>query len=236
MANTLAGTLITRALDNAARLGTTTTRNGTALTDFGIDVLNRTMMRMSRKHDFRECRKTFQASTTANVKNYALPTNYKTIHDLRLIDGSSSRKLEHAQTQHFDEMVAYPENETTSRPGWYIPYGHSFDLFPIPDTSYTMYMKCAVWPTTVTATTEYVTYDSDKDDLLVCGMTYELFRLMQMHEDAAVWLADFRVELRSAIDLDGKYPDWNPVSRGFGFTQQRYVGDPWLDPFVWSNM
>lgn len=236
MANTLASTLITRALDNVSRLGTTTTKNGTTLSNFGIDVLNRTQTRMSRKHDFREHRKIYSGSTTTSVKNYALPSAWKTIYDLRLIDGSQSRKLEHAQGQHFDEMVAYPENLSTGHPIWYVPYGNAMDLYPIPDASYVMYMKCTIWPTTIVATTDSISYDSDKDDLLVYGMTEALFQLLQMHEDSAVYNAQFQTALKDAINVDGKYPDWNPVGRGFGFTQSRYVGDPWKDPFVWSNV
>ena len=236
MSNTIASTLITRALDNVSRLGTTTTKSGTTLSNFGIDVLNRTMTKMSREHDFREHRKIYSASTADGTKNYALPTGWKTIYDLRLIDGSSSRKLEHAQGQHFDEMVAYPENQSEGRPCWYVPYGNTMDLYPIPDAAYVMYIKCTIWPTTITATTDSVSYDSDKDDLLVYGMTEELFGLLQMHEDAAVYNGKFRVSLKEAIDIDGKYPDWNPVGRGFGYTQSRYVGDPWLDPFQWSNL
>lgn len=235
MSNTLASTLISRALDNVSRLGTTTTKSGTTLTNFGIDVLNRTMNRMSRKHDFREHRKIYSASTTINVKNYALPTSWKTIYDLRLIDGTSSRKLEHLQGQSFDEQVTYPEAQSTGRPNWYVPYGNSFDLYPIPVASYVMYIKCTIWPTKITATTETVTYDDDKDDLLVYGMTEELFQLLQMYEDSAVWSSKFGTALGEAIDVDGKYPDWNPVGQGFGFSQHRYVGDPWIDPFCRRN-
>lgn len=236
MANTLASTLITRALDNASRLGTTTTKSGTTLSNFGIDVLNRTQNRMSRKHDFREHRKIYSASTTASTKNYAFPTGYKTIYDLRLIDGTSSRKLEHAQGQQFDGMVAYPESQSEGRPGWYVPYGNTFDLFPIPDAAYVMYIKCTIWPTVITATTDSVSYEPDKDDLLVFGMTEELFQLLQMHEDSAVWNAKFQLGLKDAINLDSKYPDWNPVGMGFGYSQNRYVGDPWLDPFCKGNL
>jgi hypothetical protein len=217
MANTLASTLINRALDNASRLGTTTTKSGTTLTNFGIDVLNRTMNKLSRKHDFRECRKIYSSATASSTRSYALPTGYKTIYDLRLIDGTSSRKLQQVQSQHFDDVIPYPESQSEGRPTWYIVYGHTFDVFPIPDAAYVMYMKCTIWPTTITATTDSVIYDSDKDDLLVYGMTEELFGLLQMHEDSAVYNAKFQVALKEAIDVDGKYPDWNPVARGFGF-------------------
>ena len=235
MANTAASTLISRALDNASRLGTTTTKSGATLSAFGIDVLNRAMNRLSRKHDFRECRKIYTTSTVDGTKSYAFPTGYKTIYDLRLIDGTSSRKLEHAQGQQFDQMVAYPEGQSEGRPVWYVPYGNAFDLYPIPDTAYVMYIKCTIWPTIVTATTDLVTYAPDKDDLLVYNMTEELYQLLQMHEDSAIWNAKFQVSLREAIDVDGKYPDWNPVAIGFGYTQSRYVGDPWKDPFVIQN-
>jgi hypothetical protein len=228
MANTIASVLIARALDNASRLGTTTTKSGTTLSDFGIDVLNRTMNKMSRKHDFREHRKIYSASTVDGTKNYALPTGYKTIYDLRLIDGSQSRKLEHAQGQSYDENAPYPENNSEGHPIFYIPYGNTFDLQPIPDAAYVMYIKCTIWPTTITATTDSVGYDSDKDDLLVYGMTEELFGLLQMHEDSAVWNAKFKLALDDAIDVDGKYPDWNPVARGFSTDTVRNINDPWM--------
>lgn len=236
MANSLASTLINRALDNVSRLGTTTTKSGTTLSNFGIDVLNRTQNHMSRKHDFREHRKIYSASTVDGTKNYALPTGWKTIYDLRLIDGTSSRKLEHSQGQSFDSLIAYPEGQSEGRPGWYIPYGNTFDLYPIPDAAYVMYIKCTIWPTVITATTDSWSYESDKDDLAVYKMTEEFFSLLQMHEDASVWGAKFKLALKDAIDVDGKYPDWNPVAMGFGYTQSRYVGDPWLDPFIQRNI
>jgi hypothetical protein len=236
MANSLASALIARALDNASRLGTTTTKSGTTLSNFGIDVLNRVMSKISRKHDFRECRKIYTAITSVGVKSYPLPSGYKTIYDLRLIDGMSSRKLEHSQGQHFDEMIPYPEVQSTGRPCVYIPYGNNFDLYPIPDSIFSMYLKCTIWPTKITALTDTVIFDDDKDDLLVYGITEELFNLLQMHEDAGVYNAKFQVNLRDAIDLDGKYPDWNPVGRGFSSTPNKYVGDYWLDPFVSRNI
>lgn len=235
MSNTTASTLINRALDNASRLSTTTTKAGTTLSNFGIDVLNRTMTRMARKHDFRELKKIYSTSTIHATRTYAFPAQYKTIYDFRVIDGSSSVKLELAQGQYFDEMVPYPEAQTEGRPRWYVPYGNNFDLYPIPDAVYTVYLKCTIWPTIITATTDSVVFDSDKDDLLVYGMTEELFQLLQMHEDAAVYGAKFKIAFKDAIDVDGKYPDWNPVGRGFDYTKDRYVGDPWKDPLQWSN-
>jgi|WetSurMetagenome_2_1015567.scaffolds.fasta_scaffold596150_1 hypothetical protein len=235
MANTAASTLINLALDNASRLGTTTTKNGTPLSTFGITVLNRTMYRISRKHNFRECKKTYSAATIDGTKSYTFPPTYKTIHDIRLIDGSSSLKLVHLQSQYFDDVVAYPENHTEGRPGWYIPYGDNFDLYPIPDAVYTMYTRCTIWPIVITASTDLVTYKPDKDDLLVYGMTEELFQLLQLHEDAAVYNGKFRVALREAIDLDSNYPDWSPVGQGFEHSRDRYIGDPWKDPMRRSS-
>lgn len=237
MAVTLASTLINRALDNVSRLASTTTKNGTTLSDFGIGALNRVMQRMSRRHDFREHRKTYSTSTVDGQRTYALPTNYKTIYDLRVIDGSSSYKLEHSHGQYHDEKAPYPEGDSEGVPLFYMPYGNEMELYPIPDAIYLMYMRCTIWPATITAISDFVTYDSDKDDLLVAGMTEELFRLLQMHEDAGVWKMKFDEELRRAVDLDSKYPDWNPVGRGFSSSSQsRYIGGtPWNDPFVMED-
>jgi hypothetical protein len=170
---------------------------------------------MARKHNFRELKKSYTASTSNGTKTYAFPALYKTIHDLCLRDGTASVKLEHVQEQQFDQAQPYPESGTSRKPLCYIPRGNSFDLWPIPDGSYVMQLRCVIWPTIITATTDSVIFDSDKDDLLVYGMTEELFSLLQMHEDAAVYGAKFKVALKEAILQDGSWPDWNTVGRGF---------------------
>jgi len=192
---------------------------------------------MSRKHDFKELQKRYTSATVANQKVYSFPAAYKIIIEMRLIDGFSSRKLKRLLPQYFASVIPYPENHTTGLPAWYIPWGHYFDLFKIPDDAYQLQLKTVDWPTVITASTGITTYDSNKDDIIVNGMTAEGFDYLQMYEDGALWRVKFKSELKEAIDLDESAPDYEPVGRGFEASGSGiYVGEYWNEPFTWRSM
>ena len=187
MPNTTASTLITRALDNINRASNGTTRSGSTMSTLMIDYLNRAMNRMSRKHDFREMHKTYSASTVASQKSYSFPDNYKVIKDLRVIDWLSSRRLHMMHQRTFDEYHPYPEINTTNRPEVYTPFGNAFDLYPIPNAVYTMYIRTIQWPTVISSTSSAIDYFPDKDDIIVSCMTSDGFKHLQMFEDGVLW-------------------------------------------------
>lgn len=236
MANTAASTIITRTLDNLNRASAGTTRSGSTMETQSIAWLNRIMYRISRQHDFPELLKKYSSATVDGTKNYSFPTNYKTIFDLTVIDGYSSVKLALVLPEHFDKRIPYPEQYTERLPRWYVPYGDSFDLYPIPDDAYTLYCRCVLWPTIITATSDLVSFTPDKDDILVAGMTKEGFAYLQMYEDAAYWTKEYATLLQEAIALDRKLPDWYPVAQGFdsGYSTT-FIGEYWNDPFIRSG-
>lgn len=227
MANTAASVLITRAVDNVSRLSTATARSGATLSNKSIDYLNDTMVRMARKHDFREMDKRYTAATIADQKTYTLPTSYKDVLTIVLRDGNNSRKLTYVSPRLFNMRIPYPENETTGLPTWYIQYGDEFDLFKIPDAAYTMYMRTLQWPTKITATTDLIDYKTDKDELIVAGMTAKLFDHLQMYEDGALWEAKFIAQRDEAILVDEHLPDYDPVGIGFTADVSTLPGDYW---------
>lgn len=232
----LASTLITRAMDNSGRSSLGTARSGATLENKNIHWLNDVMRRMSRRHDFREMRKQYSAATIASQKTYSFPTNYKTLRDFRLIDGFNSIKLIMLIPERFDKRVPYPENHSTGRPHWYIPYGKNFDLFKIPDAAYTIYMKTTQWPLSITTIGDTIDYDEDKDDIIVAGMTSENFNYMQMYEDGIAWNNTFEDRLRRAILRDEESPDWGPMGRGFDSQRDdMYWTEYWNDPMIRGN-
>ena len=236
MANSAASTLITRTLDNLSRASTGTTRSGDTLSNLAIDWLNRTMLRMSRKYDFREMYKKYSSATVDGQKSYAFPTNWKIIIDMTVIDGFSSKKLELVLPQYFDKVIPYPEQFTERCPTWYAPYGNNFDLYSIPDTAYTMYCRSVQWPTIITSIATLIDYEPNKDDIIVAGMTAEGFRHLQAFEDAAFYDKEFKERLAEAIDLEERLPDWDPVGRGFNSSYGKIpVGEYYNDPFIWRN-
>jgi hypothetical protein len=133
----------------------------------------------------------------------------------------------------FDEGMPYPENETIRIPQWYVPYGNSFDLFPIPDAAYVMPIRYIKRPATISSTATLIDFEPNKDDVVVAGMTSALFNHLQDFEDGAVWEAMFKTQLKEAILEDLDNMDWDPVGRGFssGYNEA-YIGEFWNDPFV----
>ena len=234
--STTASTLITRTLDNLSRSSSGTTRSGATMTNTGIVWLNKTLIRISRKHDFREMFKKYSSATVVSQKSYDFPDNFKVIISLTLIDGFNSRKLTNVYMQGYDKKIPYPENYTTGIPAWYIPFGTTFDLYKIPDAAYTLYCRTVQWPTTITATTDTVDYATDKDDIIVAGMTREGFRYLQMYEDSGDWDAEYKKLLQEAIDVDTDRPDYVPVAKGFDSgSGKAFLGEYWNDPFVMES-
>lgn len=239
MANTTASSIITRALDNASRIGTGTARSGTTLTNKGLDWLNDIQHDMARDHNFRECMQLYTATCTASGKSYTFPSNFRDVIDVVLVDSLNSRKLQMVPTQTFLKRVPYPEDESHDVPRLYIPCGTCFDLFPIPDSAYPMSMRVTLWPTTITATTESVFFFPDKDDVLVAGVTYKLFQHLQMHDDAKVWKSDYVDLKKRAVITAEYYPDWEPYGMGFDSKRSNQpalpTGQYWNDPLVYRG-
>lgn len=234
---TVASTLITTCLDNLSKASASTSRSGVASSTLAITWLNNAMKAMARKHDFKELVHTYSGATIASQKTYTLPTNTKVIYDLRVVDGTNSRKLVNVIQNHFDKVIPYPETETTGRPIWYVEFGEHFDVYPIPDIAYTMHIRVQLLPTVVTATTDTVSYSVDKDDVIVAYMCKEGFQHYQMYEDATFWANDYAIKLKGAIEIDDALPDFTPVGRGFDSRVASVsIGEPWNSPFVWRSL
>lgn len=231
---TLASTLITTTLDNVAKAGVSTSRSGITTTTLGITWLNNALKSMSRKADFKDLSKTYAGATVASQRRYALPTDTKKIYDVRIEDGTSSRKLICLNQKHMDRVVPWPDSESTGKPTWYTEFGAAIDLFPLPDAVYDIYIRVHLWPTTILATTDTVSYESDKDDVIVAYMTKEAFFHYQMYEDAAMWKKEADEKCKEAFLADDEQPDYDPVARGFDSARiTPMVGDPWNAPFIW---
>ena len=227
MSNTAASVLITRCLDNLSRLSTTTTRSGATMESKALDWLNLTTQEMSNQHSFQEMWKLYNSSVVANSKTYAFPSTWKEIIEFRVIDGTNSRKLTQMPPQTFYRLVPYPEGESSGTPNCYVPFGATFDLYPIPDQAYIVYIRLVAAPTVIVTTTDLIDYNNDKDDLIVDGMTMRGFRFLQMHEDAAFYQKEYMRLMKEAVMADAYPPDWSPVGMGFSSTSKVSLGNYW---------
>jgi hypothetical protein len=241
MANTQAGTLITRCLDYISRASTGTTRSGQTLENMAMSWLNAAQMRISKVHDFREMYKIYTRDTIADTKSYAFPTNWKVVLSLRVEDGTASRKLGMVRPEQLDKYRPYPEDDPTSTPQIYVPYGNDFELVPIPDAAYTLYMRTVMWPTVITSTATAIDYEPNKDDVILAYMMADAYNYLQMLTDASKWEGVAKQRFAEAYKIDTNRPDWNPVAEGFQsidgehFAEDRYdttTGEWIVNPFL----
>lgn len=213
MANTAASVLITKTLDNVARASTGITRSGETLENMGITWLNETMVEMAQRHSFKELLATSSGTagvsvTASGTYEYTFPTSWKTIYNIRVINGTSSVRLNMESIDKFDRVYANPTD--TGAPTIYAPFGNTFYVHPVPNNTYTMPIRYAVWPTVITAKTDLIDYEPDKDRTIIAGMTSKAFDYLQMITDADKWNKEFGTMLVAAIRNDQNTPDFQP--------------------------
>lgn len=222
-------------LDNLGRSSTGKTRSGATLANRAVTWLDRAQIWVARKEDF--LFKISTANTTADQKDYAMPEDIKALYSLRLEDGLSSRKLKVIMPWEFDELVPKPDEATTGRPDWYIPYKttNTFELFKIPDTAYTMRLRYSHWPAALASDSQTSDF-TNMDDVLIEYGTHLGFKWLQELNDAASWKKQARESFAEAALCERKaFPDWVPVARGFSTKPRPPIGEYWNDPFIERN-
>jgi len=222
-------------LDNASKASIAKTRSTVTLDDMAGRYVNRAARTIARREDLLFCIAT--ASTTADQKDYAMPSNIKSLFSLRLEDGLNSVKLRPSMPWEFDKIVPKPDEASTGTPDWYVPFkaSNTFELFKIPDAVYTMRMRYSYWPTRLSADADLSEY-THMDDVLIYYATAYLYFWLQEYEDAAQWKALADDEFSGAINAERQaFPDWAPKSRGFTTQPPSSVGEYYNDPFVNSD-
>ena len=130
-------------------------------TDRVEEWLNDAMITIERLFDWSELRVTNTAAidTVADQLEYDLAAlltanaalAFKSIIDLRYIDGGRSRKLTFIQPQRFDLLVPSPADASTAPPVWYTLVGATASLYPIPDEANDVTIRYNAWPATLSA-------------------------------------------------------------------------------------
>lgn len=246
MANTTASTLVSDCLDIIGIPSIKTRVSGTSYQTLALRWLNTAMYRIAKIHDFREMHKIFTKSTVTDTKSYLFPDSWKVIIDLRVEDGTNSRKLKMVRPELVDKYRPYPEDDSTNIPQVYVPYGNEFELSPIPDAVYTMRIRTIQWPTVITVVTDSIDYEPDKDDVVLAHMLVEAFKHLRAETDATRWIASAKLRLSEAIKQDKRRPDWSPVAQGFSsipyrdfyYAEDRYstaTGEWIVSPFLYSK-
>lgn len=219
-------------LDNMGRASTAATRSGSTLASRAVTWLDRASLRIARKESLLFTEAT--ASTVADQKTYALPSNLRQLISIRLENGNNSRKLNCLMPREFDRMYPKPDQETTAAPDWYVWVKNTltFELFRIPDAVYTMRLRYGYWPSLLS--TDASTSDfTHMDDVLIYLATADGFRWLQELVDASSWHKRGMDALEDALKAERDLiPDWAPQAAGFTTSPPYPIGDYWNEPFA----
>jgi len=157
----------------------------------------------------------------------------KDIYSITIQDGSNSRKLIYVHPMNFDSMVPRPATYSEGVPHWYVDYGTQFELFKIPDDSYTGVRRYSQYPSPLTADPQASDL-TNKDALIVAGATAFGFWAIREIEDAEYWNnVVYKTLLGEALETDHSAEDWTPIARGFSIGGTAApIGEWWTNPFV----
>jgi hypothetical protein len=200
--------------------------------------INLAQSRMARTaHSFEEFEK-FSSETITNTASdddrfLAVPTDFKKARSLTVQDGFASRKLRYLSPKRFDETVPRPQQYARARPSHFTRYRDQFELWRMPDQTYTVNMRWLKWPTKLTTVGQLSEWDQ-KDDMIITLATSMLYLSIGRSEDANRFWAIYRNMMSDAIAENNAQPDRDLVNwevNAVPFSR----GDPWLDPFIRSD-
>ena len=153
-----------------------------------------------RKHNFSFLIKEKYASTADGTESYTFPSGMRAFYSLRIQTAGSERKLLNRTARSKDIAVPYPAGQSEGCPVRYTPWGRNFELSPIPDAVYTLYVRCSVWPTDM-ATGETSAL-LNMDDVLCNYGAWILFLSMNLEKDSRRFGAEYKRGLNDAILAD----------------------------------
>ncbi len=164
--------------------------------------LNWGQIKVARAHTFSYMVKEKYMTTTDGTETEAFPSTMKSFYSLRVQTSGYKRKLINRTTRTKDIRVPYPGGEFEGCPIFYNPWGRSFELSPIPDAAYTIYLRCEVWPT------DMATGDAsdllNMDDMLCEYGAWQLAKSLNLEKETARFRGEFGSSLAKVIKVDTK--------------------------------
>lgn len=172
--------------------------------------------------------------TEKDVRQYSFPTRMQDIYDISLQDGTSSRQLIYVPARHFDDMIPRARETTSGVPTHYVDHGSYFELWPIPDDVYPLFMRYTRFPVDLSSDTDTSALDN-KDHLIIALSTAMCLDEIMEDEQAVRWSQIYKRRLGNAKLADHSHEDWRPRARPFNRAGQHYFGDPSTNPFLFRG-
>jgi len=217
-------------------------RSTTALSDARLLVwINWALDIIADLHTFEEMKQKVTDSTTDTVENKSFPTSMKDLISIKLISNSNSRKLIYVPERLFDKVIPNPDSVSTDIPTHYVDYGPSYDLFPIPNDTYVLKIRCSIYPTHLASASDTIVIGDDETpfsriaDKLVCyAATAEGLSSLRESKESTIWWGKFTGAFKVALKTDHSAVDWTPIARPYN-ARTTVVGDYWLNPLIKSS-
>ena len=209
-------------------------RTATAFADSLINTrLNWAQDYLADLHTYEEMRVSDTTKeTTVDISSITWPTRMKDLYSMVVRDGARSQKLTYVHAREFDTKVPRPLTYSTGLPSHYVDYGSTFELFKVPDATYSLVVRCSQYPA------DFATDDTEstllrKDALIVAIATVFSFWSLRELEDAAYWGRELVAPLYEAsLTSDHSAEDWVPIARGFSSGGATISGKWWENPFT----
>jgi len=169
---------------------------------------------------------------TAYRERLAKPNECRYIYDVRLIDGSMSRKLIAMPARVMDLFIPFGAQNSAGRPTHYTEWKDWLQLNKIPDATYVIKIRYYKWQTafasaSTTAEIDYV------DDIIINAAAMYIWKILGEPEQASIMEQAVEVSLAKCGKLEKLKPDLT-LKPNMG-TIARADSDTQNDPFVFSQ-
>lgn len=169
---------------------------------------------------------------TAYRERFAKPSECRYIYDIRLIDGSMSRKLISMSARATDLYNPFGAQNSTGRPTHYTEWKDWLQLNKIPDATYIIKMRYYKWQTAF-ATDATTAEIENIDDIIINAAAMYVWKILGEPEQAAIMEQAVEVALAKCGKLEKLKPDL--VLKPNMGTYARANSDTQDDPFVSSQ-
>ncbi len=169
---------------------------------------------------------------TAYRERLAKPDECRYIYNVRLIDGSMSRKLTAMTPRRMDLFEPFAASCNFARPTNYIEWKDWLQLYPIPDDTYVIKIRYYKWQTAFAAGSSVAEIENI-DDIIITAAAMYVWKILGEPEQAAIMEQSVEVALAKCGKLEKMKPDL--VLKPNMGTYARADSDTVDDPFVHSQ-
>ena len=205
-----------------------------------LQYTNDCITEIAHKYDIDPNRRQYSSTITTADYIFSLPstTDDATILSVKSILGAwleidnTGEPLHWLTVRRKDDDFPHTDSETgTGQPCWIgIQDETYFFVDPYPDQSYTIHMRCSVFPVRLHSSGQQHPYPPVWDEAVAAGVIYRFFRAMQEPDDARFWRSEYDRKILDAYHSEQNKPAWTPRQTenvGGGGNPPGYPYNPW---------